>query len=423
MTTTFFLRKPKWDKKTLILFSCFFKSEGKKGRKFVYSTGETIHPDHWDFKNRMPKLRGAKRAEDGGSIKRQLNRYTACFSETRSRSLSMQQEFTSQILKKAFDEEFKKAPTGKNIFFDAYDEFVEEKKKNQEWKHSTEKRYKNIRNLLESFEQETGYQVTFNSINSKFHAEFTHYCMETKGHVNNTYGRNLGLFKTFMHWALDSANGYTYNDEFKKFKKKERVVTPQIALKLEDLGKLMNQEFNSNHLERVRDVFVFACVTGLRFGELRLVKKSSVFDDTIYLKEEKGAEKDARYIPLNDLAMFLLRKYNYKLPLITNQRQNEYVKEVFKAAGYTWDVEKEVTKGKEVQRETMPFYKRVSTHTARRTFITMLKRDGKSDKLISKITGHRDLKTLNQYYQVDDEAKKEAVSSTFKIDFPALKKA
>ena len=71
----------------------------------------------------------------------------------------------------------------------------------------------------------------------------------------------------------------------------------------------------------------------------------------------------------------------------------------------------------------MFFYERISTHTARRTFITMLKREGKSDKLISKITGHRDLKTLNQYYQVDDEAKKEAVNDTFKIDFQTVKKA
>lgn len=420
MTTTFFLKKPKSDKETLILFSCYFKEEGKK---FVYSTGETILPAHWDQKNRMPNIRGSKKAPNRGAIKMQLDRYTATFRNVRSRCISMQQDFTSQLLKKAFDEEFKKAPTGKNIFFDAYDEFVEQKKKNQEWKHATEKRYKNIKNLLESFQTETGYNLTFNSINAKFHAEFTHYCMETKGHVNNTYGRNLGLFKTFMHWALDSANGYTYNDEFKKFKKKERVVTPQIALKREDLEKLMNHEFELKHLERVRDVFVFACVTGLRFGELSLVKKSSVFEDTLYLKEEKGAEKDARTIPLNDLAMFLLRKYNYKLPLITNQRQNEYVKDVFEKVGYTWDVEKEVTKGKEVQRETMPFYKRVSTHTARRTFITMLKRDGKSDKLISKITGHRDLKTLNQYYQVDDDAKKEAIESTFKINFPTVKRA
>jgi len=175
MTSTFFLRKPKWTKNTLILFSCYFKEEG---RKFVYSTEESILPAHWDFKNRRPVVRGIKKAANRGMIKRQLERYEACFNQTRSRCLSMQQDFTSRILKKAFDEEFKKAVTGKNIFFDAYDEFVDEKKKNQEWKHSTVKRYKNIKNLLESFEKETRYQLTFNSINSKFHAEFTHYCMD-----------------------------------------------------------------------------------------------------------------------------------------------------------------------------------------------------------------------------------------------------
>ena len=420
MTNTFFLKKPKSDKETLILFSCYFKEEGKK---FVYSTGENILPAHWDQKNRMPVLRGNSKATNRGSIKMQLDRYEACFQTLRSRCLTMQEDFTSQMLKKAFDEEFKKAPTGKNIFFDAFDQFVEQKKKNQEWKKSTEKRYQNIKNLLESFERDTKYNLSFNSINSKFHADFTEYCMETKGHVNNTYGRNLGLFKTFMHWALDKDNGYTYNDDFKKFKKKERVITQQIALKKEDLQKLMSHEFKAAHLERVRDVFVFSCVTGMRFGELKLVAKQNIIDGYFHLKEEKGAEKEARTIPLNDLAMFILRKYNYRLPLISNQNQNDYIKDIFKEVGYTWNVEKNTTKGKDVIREVMPFYKRVSTHTARRTFITMLKRDGKSDKLISKITGHRDLKTLNQYYQVDDEAKREAVDNTFKFDFQTVKKA
>ena len=106
----------------------------------------------------------------------------------------------------------------------------------------------------------------------------------------------------------------------------------------------------------------------------------------------------------------------------SNQKQNEYIKDVFEAAGYTHDVEKNVTKGKDVIRTPMKFYERISTHTARRTFITMLKREGKSDKLISKITGHRDLKTLNQYYQVDDDAKKEAITSTFNIDYTTMKK-
>ncbi|APS40493.1 site-specific integrase [Salegentibacter sp. T436] len=419
MTSTFYLKEAKTTGESLIYFSCHFKEEG---RKFVYSTGEKIAPIHWDQKNKMPVMRGKNKAINRGSIKTQLGRYESCFKNTRSRCIEMQEDFTSQVLKTAFDEEFKKSPTGKNIFFDAFEVFMDQKKKNQEWKKSTEKRYNNIQNLLKSFQSETGYKLNFNAINSKFHSEFTYYCMETKEHVNNTYSRNLGLFKTFMHWALE--NGYTYNEEFKKIKKIPKVVTQQIALKKSDLQKLMDHNFKpkQKYLERVRDVFVFSCVTGLRFGELSLVSKKNIYDGNLHLKEEKGAEKEARTIPLNDLSEYILKKYNYNLPLITNQRHNDYIKDIFEEAGYTWEVEKNVTRGKSVDRQTMPFYKRVSTHTARRTFITMLKREGKSDKLISKITGHKDLKTLNQYYQVDDDAKKDAVASTFNIEFNPLRK-
>ncbi len=418
MTYTFYLKKPKSKKETLILFSCRFREEGKK---FVYSTGETILPAHWDQKNRAPITRGKDKAPNRGIIKTQLDRYTACFHETRTQCIRMQEDFTSQLLKKAFDEEFKKTPGGKGIFFEAFDEFTDRKQKNQEWKKSTVKRYKNIRNLLEQFQKDRKYKLTFSSINSKFHAEFTDYCMVEKEHVNNTYSRNFGLFKTFMLWALE--NGYTYNEDFKKMQKVPKVITPQVALQRKDLEKLMQKDFKNERLEKVRDVFVFACVTGLRFGELAFISRDNIFEDNIHLKEEKGAEKEVRTIPLNDLALYILRKYEYKLPLIANQKQNEYIKEVFEEAGYDHNVEKVIIRGKEVKREPVAFKDRISTHTARRTFITMLKRDGKSDKLISKITGHRDLKTLNQYYQVDDDAKKEAVASTFKIDFKTVKKA
>ncbi len=418
MTSTFYLKEPNSQKESLIYFSCYFKDEGKK---FVYSTGETIIPAHWDQKSRIPNSKGKSKASNRGVIQVQLNRYSDLFSEVRDRCTTMQVNFTSRLLKKEFDDKFKKTPGGKNIFYDAYDEFTAQKTKNQEWKPSTVKRYKNIKKILEAFEKDRKFNLNFNAINSRFHAEFTDYCMGTKKHVNNTYSRNLGLFKTFMLWAFK--NGYTYNQEFKEMKKVPKVIIPQVALQKADLEQLMQKDFENDRHERVRDVFVFACVTGLRFGELSFVSKNSVINDVLHLKEEKGAEKEVRTIPLNDLALYLLRKYDYKLPLIANQKQNLYIKEVMDAAGFKHNVEKVVIRGKEVQRIPVLFKDMVSTHTARRTFITMLKRDGKSDKLISKITGHRDLKTLNQYYQVDDDSKKEAIAETFKINFQTVKKA
>ena len=49
-----------------------------------------------------------------------------------------------------------------------------------------------------------------------------------------------------------------------------------------------------------------------------------------------------------------------------------------------------------------------------------MKRQGKSDKLIAKITGHTDMKTLNQYYQVDNEQTKEAMDEVFDINIKLM---
>jgi integrase len=418
MTSTFYLKESKSIKNTLIYFSCYFKYEGKK---FVYSTGENITPKNWDFQNNRPILKGKDKCKEANSIENQLNRYLDCFTKRESLCKITGQQFTSTILRKAFDSEFKKVITGKNLFYDSFDEFVEYKSKNLDWSPSTVKRYTNIKNILKGFESSRNYKVNFTSLNDKFHAEFTDYCVNERAHINNTYSRNLGLIKTFLFWAVEK--NYTHNMAFLKFKKKKRVVTKQIALKFEDLESLMKQEFKTKRLERIRDVFVFACVTGLRFGELKLIRKENIYDDNILLKEEKESSKEARQIPLNDLSKFILTKYDYKLPLIANQKHNEYIKEVFKNAGYTHSVEKVTTKGKENIRETLPFYDRISSHTARRTFITLMKKKGHSDKLIASISGHRDFKTLNVYYQVDDESKNKAVKETFDIKFPTLKKA
>jgi integrase len=413
MKYTFKLKEPNSDKETLILFSCFFKDENKK---FIFSTGEKINPKNWDASNKFPYINGSKKSKFAESIKMQLNRYSDLMLETESLYKRINEEFTSKTLRKVFDEEFKITPSGKNIFFDAYDEFTTDKTKAKEWSSATILRYNNIKNILKKFEKEKTYFLTFSKIDEAFHREFTCYCMDELKHINNTYSRNLGLFKTFMFWAKDKK--YTYNDAFIKFKKVDRVITNQIALTIEDLNKLMKHEFKSNRLEKVRDVFVFACVTGMRFGELSLISRSNVTNNYIILKEEKDETKEAREIPLTSLSRYILTKYEYNLPLIANQKHNEYIKEVFAELEYTNKVQKVTTKGKENIKEEMIFKDRISSHTARRTFITMMKRQGKSDKLIASITGHSDMKTLNQYYQVSEPEKKEAMDEVFNIDIP-----
>ncbi|NDP28670.1 MAG: tyrosine-type recombinase/integrase [Flavobacterium sp.] len=416
MKYTFKLKEPKGDKETLILFCCEFKAESKK---FVYSTGENVHPKNWDAKSKFPFSNGKFKAKEFETLKMQLNRYSDLFILTESLYKRISEDFTSKVLKKTFDENFKRVATKKNIFFDAYDEFTAERIKDNVWAGTTVKRYKNIKNILKKFEKEKKFTLTFSKIDKTFHREFTSYCMGDLGHINNTYSRNLGLFKTFMFWAKDKK--YTYNDAFIGFVKVKRVITNQIALTLEDINNLLSHDFESKKLERVRDVFVFACVTGMRFGELASISRSNVTDKYIILKEEKDETKEAREIPLTNISRYILVKYDYQLPLIANQKHNEYIKDVFKELEYTQMVQKITTNRKENIKLDLEFYKRMSTHTARRTFITLMKRQGKSDKLIASITGHTDMKTLNAYYQVDAPEKQEAMDEVFNIEIPMKK--
>ncbi len=423
MKYTFKLKEPKSDKETLILFSCYFKDENKK---FIYSTGEKIHPKYWDTVNKFPFMNGKNKAEFSESIKIQLDRYSKLMTTTESERKKINEPFTAGTLKKVFDEEFKRTPKGKNVFFEAYETFFNEKVGKLEWTAGTKTRYQNIKNILERFEIAKNYPLTFNRIDEKFHAEFTDYSLNTLKHVNNTYLRNVVFFKTFMNWAIERK--YTYNEKFKKFNKNERgkdiikeTATSQIALNNEDLTKIMNHTFKTKSLERVRDVFVFACVTGMRFGELSLISKSNVTETHIVLKEEKGVFKEPRNIPLTTLSRYILNKYDYELPLIANQKQNEYLKKAFQEMEFSKKIEKATNRGREIERSEDFFYNRITTHTARRTFITMMKRKGVSDKLIAKATGHKDMATLNKYYQVDDEQTKEAMDEVFDIEIPLKK--
>ncbi len=353
----------------------------------------------------------------------QLNRYSDLMLATESMYKKTNEDFTSKTLKKIFDEEFKKAPSRKNLFFEAYDEFTAGKKSTMQWSKGTEKRYQNIKNILKNFETAKKYPLTFSKIDLIFYSEFLSYCMDDLKHINNTYLKNLGFFKTFMFWALK--NKYTYNNAFENFNHDDygnSIITPtitkQIALTIEDLNNLMKYEFKTAKLEKVRDLFAFQCVTGMRYGEMASITRSNVTDSCIILKEEKDETKEAREIPLTTISRYILMKYEYKLPLIANQKQNEYIKDCFEEMQYTDKVQKVTTKGKENIKVDMNFYDRISTHTARRTFITMMKRQGKSDKLIASITGHTDMKTLNAYYQISEPEKKEAMDEVFTIDIP-----
>jgi len=408
MNCTFNLRKPKSQEETLILFSCYFNDEKKK---FVYSIKKSISPKHWDFKNKRPNKTGRLVSRDHAEISKKIRDFEDAFQLIKSLSELGEQDFNSSSLKEHFDRKFERT-VKVSSFFEVYDKFTEEKIKLKEWKPATIKRYKNIKRLLLDFEKQKKYKLTFSKINKKFFTEFTDFCFEYRNHFTNTFSRNVGLFKTFMFWSIK--NGYAFNEDFKDFKKPQRVLTREETLSLEQIKELHLFVCENSELEKRKDCFVFQCFTGMRYGDLKRVNKRIVnSNNCLVLKEEKDSSKPTREIPLPSIALDILKKYDYELPLISNQKQNNAIKIILKDAGFNYDVEYTRTKGVEQHTIIKPFCQRISTHTARRSYITIMRNKQIPDKIIMSISGHKDIKTFNMYHQVDDTARISAVNKVF----------
>ncbi len=403
MNFSFRLKYPSKDKETLIYFTASFKNEGKT---FVYSTGEKIHPNDWDIKNKRPNnLSGRKKeAELRRAIDTQLSRYSAFFIKLISRYKTINEELTIEKTKEEFNIEFKKVSKNINDFYRVYDLFLQEKNDDQTDQANsitTISRYKYNKTLLEKFQDHTSFKLRFNKINKKFYNAFIQYCVENENHSANTLSRNIGLLKTFLYWALE--NKFTYNDDFKNFKNVKKFITNEIALTKEQVDEINNFDLkNNNKLIRVRDLFIFGCSTGMRYSNYSKVKKNDILNGFINVIDVKDNSKSLS-IPLNKYSKTILEKYDFKLPSISNQKFNDYLKELFEKMEYTEIIKKTMRYGNDIIETESPMFERISSHTARRSFITIMKNEGIPDKVIMSYTGHKSIEVFNNYYRPNQE--------------------
>lgn len=403
MHHSFKLQYPKKDKLSPILFSSYFKEEGKK---FVYSTGITIHPSDWDFKNVQPlNLTGRdKEVNNRKAVQAELSKYSNKFLEVVNRFRTIKERLTIEKIREEFNQEFKKSPGKTKDIFIVYDLFLDSKKENKTDTAnapSTIKRYEYNKKLLQSFAIHTEYSLRFTNINKEFYNSFVKYCVEIKGHSANTLSRNIGLLKTFLYWSLE--NRFTYNEDFKQFQNVRKFKTDEVALTKSQIKEIY--EFNlgkRKKLTRVRDLFIFGCSTGMRFGNYSTVRKNDVRNGHIHYIDCKDKSKVLK-TPLNKYSKRILEKYDYELPQISNQKFNDYLKELFTKLEYNEMIKKIMKYGNELIETESPLHDRISSHTARRSFITIMKNEGVPDKIIMSYTGHKSLSVFNDYYKPNEE--------------------
>jgi len=242
-----------------------------------------------------------------------------------------------------------------------------------------------------------------------FYSGFMKYLMEKKKYAKNTIGTRIKNIKVFMNYAIDKEYTTNLGHLHRKFKKVEETAQ-SIYLDEADLTILYELDLsNDSRLDKVRDLFLIGCYTGLRFSDLSQLTpdKFSTDGTKITIKTIKTGETVV--IPVHWRIKEILQKYEGSIPrAISNQKMNEYLKELGKTAKFKERYS--LTKTIKGVRAQGNFNKGelMTVHTARRSFATNMFLAEVPAISIMKITGHLTEKAFLKYIKItgDQNAEK-----------------
>jgi integrase len=312
---------------------------------------------------------------------------------------------------------YQKKGKGERLF-DVYDSFISEKSLTDSWSQSHKNRHITVKNHLFEYNN----KLTFEKITKDALIGFLN-DLFNKELCNTTIAKILSYLRCFLSWAYDE--GYYKGDQHVKFKPKlkgsdggYRNVT---CLSWEELMILYNLKLpeEKRYLERVRDVLCFCCFTGLRHSDVFNLSKSDIQKERISVITQKTV--DPLYIELNDYSTALLKKYENllaekALPVISNQKMNDYLKELGKLAGIDEPTKVVYFKKNVRHEETCPKHELLSTHFGRRTFIVLALTLGVQMPVIMKWTGHKSYASMKPYIKIVDSLKEEEMKKFNRID-------
>ena len=186
----------------------------------------------------------------------------------------------------------------------------------------------------------------------------------------------------------------------------EEIEPFKIALKEAEVETLLNLDLSGvPRLDKVRDLFALEILTGQRFSDLEKVLDTKHISETnIRIYQQKTGEKVT--IPLHPKLKkhlaYIFNKYPDGLPAISNQKFNEYLKEVCIEAKFFKEHSWVTQSGKKKIPQSDFRHNLITSHTGRRTFCTLALNSGINSEMIMKVTGHRTYDQFREYVKVDD---------------------
>ena len=386
-----------------------FRVTGDNGEIVFHTSSFLILPDHWDSKKQGYKAKVVFDYEEKTNFNKAI--------EDRKLLLKQIAESTTDTLtSKWIDEQVDKALNPKkynsdiedkpNTLFEWLNKFINDAPNRKDkvtgrlLSHNNIQQYSATQKHLKAFAKtKRKKDFDFEQINQRFYDGLVEY-LQNLGFTANSVGKHIRILKLILNEAFAlGINTTTKYNAFHVFT--EDVDT--IYLTEIELEQLKETDFTASpYLDRVRDWFLLLAWTGCRFSDLEKVGITDIKDGFITFRQQKTNTKVT--IPLHPVVMQILTKYDFNLPeQITNQRFNEYIKEVAQLAGL--DSKEAITKtiGGKLETTHHPKYELISSHTGRRSFCTNMYKQGLPTLMIMSISGHKTEKSFLKYIKVKQE--------------------
>ncbi|AOW16882.1 recombinase [Polaribacter vadi] len=257
----------------------------------------------------------------------------------------------------------------------------------------TLERYKTAKKHLEAFIK-LEYKledINIKDVNHKFIRGFEYYLKTERNCSHNTAIKYITNFKKIIRIAY--ANDWISKDPFYNWKARLKTVDREFLSK-EEIQKLVEKSFSIKRLEQVKDIFLFSCFTGLAYSDVKKLSKNDLvigIDGDIWIKTKRTKTNTRSNIPLLTTAEAILDKYSehsgveqseFLLPVLSNQKMNAYLKEIA---------------------DVCEINKNLTFHLARHTFATTVTlTNGVPIESVSKMLGHKSLKTTQHYAKILD---------------------
>ncbi|MBL7684262.1 MAG: site-specific integrase [Flavipsychrobacter sp.] len=233
--------------------------------------------------------------------------------------------------------------------------------------------------------------IDIQKLNFEFVSEYEFWLKSVRNCNHNTAIKYISNFRKIVNRCIRT--GWLSRDPFVGFKMSKREVE-RIALTEDELQSIVKREFQTPRLNLVRDVFLFACFTGLAYADIQKLKKSEIgigVDGEQWLFTNRQKTETSSRVPLLPITKCIITRYHDHplcnnldkvLPVLTNQKMNAYLKEIADLCGIT---------------------KNLTFHLARHTFATTVTlSNGVPIESVSKMLGHKNIRTTQLYAKVLD---------------------